>query len=209
MAKRKTAAMRPSQCVCVCVGGGVPVPLFPSKKRHCSLVPQKQNFDFLCSLFPKIACVPLFPLFLGLCSPVPLRKNDKKKKKKKKMPLFPKTPWEGLSYVSDNVQCFVHPCRWFAFSSSAAICRTFQDVVLYKEIVGNIGSYCIVSVLLETYHINEWTSDCPLSNKKLLHPPRSLNKIASITYSITLTYVHVRVQLVSPRRCGQCLSSLP
>ena len=106
-----------------------------------------------------------------------------KKKKKKKMPLFPKTPWEGLSYVSDNVQCFVHPCRWFAFSSSAAICRTFQDVVLYKEIVGNIGSYCIVSVLLETYHMNEWTSDGPLSNKKKTATPTSKFKQNSIDHT--------------------------
>ena len=59
--------------------GEVPVPLFPSKN---GLVPQKQNLDFLCSLFPKIASVPLFPLFLGLCSPDPL----------KKMPLFPCSP---------------------------------------------------------------------------------------------------------------------
>ena len=67
---------------------GVPVPLFPSKIWPCSLVPQKQNLDFLCSLFPKIARVSLFPLFLGLCFPVPLRK----------LPLFlcsPK-PWAGL-----------------------------------------------------------------------------------------------------------------
>ena len=42
------------------------------KKQPCSLVPQKQNLDFLCSLFPKIACcspekIPLFP-----CSTNPL-----------------------------------------------------------------------------------------------------------------------------------------
>ena len=59
----------------------------------CSVVPHenmalfpcspKQNLDFLCSLFPKIACVPLFPLFLGLCFPVPM---------KKKMALFPCPP---------------------------------------------------------------------------------------------------------------------
>ena len=52
---------------------GVLVPLFPSKKWPGSLVPQKQNLDFLCSLFP---------LFLGICSPVPL----------KKLPLFPCSP---------------------------------------------------------------------------------------------------------------------
>ena len=78
--KNECVLLRPSQgCVC---GGGVPVPLFPRKRWPCSLVPQKQNLDFLCSLFPKIACAPLFPLFLGLCSPVPL----------KQLPLFPCSP---------------------------------------------------------------------------------------------------------------------
>ena len=85
--------MRPSEWVRGGGGGagargGGTCSLFPSKKWHCSLVPPKRNLDFLCSLFPKIACVPLFPLFLGLCSPVPL----------KKLPLFsfPQNPWEGL-----------------------------------------------------------------------------------------------------------------
>ena len=50
-------------------GGGVPVPLFPWNKWPLSPVPQNQNLDFLCSLFPKIAFVPLFPSFLDLCSP--------------------------------------------------------------------------------------------------------------------------------------------
>ena len=47
--------------------------LFP-----CS--PKIKSF-FLCSLFPKIACGPLFPLFLCLCSPIP------------------QNPWEGLRIV--------------------------------------------------------------------------------------------------------------
>ena len=46
-----TLTVRPSQ--------GVPVPLFPCKKSALSLVPKNQNLDFLCSLFPKIAFVPL------------------------------------------------------------------------------------------------------------------------------------------------------
>ena len=46
--------------------------LVPLEKN--GLVPQIQNLDFLCSLFPKMACVLLFPLLLGLCSPVPLKK---------------------------------------------------------------------------------------------------------------------------------------
>ena len=60
----------PSVCVgvCVCVGGGVPVPLFPSKKWPCSLVMSPVPQNCLCSLvllifrplFPeKIALVPL------------------------------------------------------------------------------------------------------------------------------------------------------
>ena len=68
--------VRPSQ------GGWVPVPLFPSKKWPCSLVPPKQNLDFLCSLFPKIACVPL--IFRPLL-PSSTEKNAL-------VPLFPKTP---------------------------------------------------------------------------------------------------------------------
>ena len=50
-------------------GGCYLFPCSSKKKWPCSFVPPKQNLDFLCSLFPKIACVPLFPLFLGLCSP--------------------------------------------------------------------------------------------------------------------------------------------
>ena len=78
---------RPSQCVAGCTCSLVPL---EKKKRPCSLVPQKQNLDFLCSLFPKIACVPLFPLFLGLFSPVPLKKCP--------CSPFPKNPWEGLKF---------------------------------------------------------------------------------------------------------------
>ena len=75
------------RCVCVCVWGGVTCSLVPSRKNNGldSLVPPKQNLDFLCSLLPKIACVPLFLLFLGLCFPVPLKKIAF-------VPLFSKTP---------------------------------------------------------------------------------------------------------------------
>ena len=92
---------------------GIPVPLFPAKKRPCS---PKQNLDFLikqthqkkicfvgwhvgldflCSLFPKIACVPLIPLCLGLCSPAPL-------KKKYPWSPVPQNPWEGLIFNNPN-----------------------------------------------------------------------------------------------------------
>ena len=73
--------------VCVCGGGGGTCSLVPSKTN--GVIPPKQNFDFLCSLFPKIACVPLFLLFLGLCSPVPLKQIAL-------VPLFPKTPGRAL-----------------------------------------------------------------------------------------------------------------
>ena len=69
--------IRPSQ-------GRYLLPCSPRKNGLVPLFPKNKILIFLCSLFSKIACVPLFPLFLGLCSPVPL---------KKKMPLF---PWEGL-----------------------------------------------------------------------------------------------------------------
>ena len=51
---------------------GPPRPLFPLNKLPCSPVPQNQNLDFLCSLFPKL---PLFPFYLifRLCSLVPLK----------------------------------------------------------------------------------------------------------------------------------------
>ena len=49
---------------------------------NCSLVPLKNNWpfplfpkimlDLLCSLFPKIAFVPLFPSVLDLCFLIPL-----------------------------------------------------------------------------------------------------------------------------------------
>ena len=49
---------------------------------NCSLVPLKKNWpfpsfpkimlDFLCSLFPKIAFVPLFPSVLDFCVLIPL-----------------------------------------------------------------------------------------------------------------------------------------
>ena len=47
---------------------GVPIPLFPWNISLYAPVPQNQILDFLCSLFPKIAFVPL-PLILDICSP--------------------------------------------------------------------------------------------------------------------------------------------
>ena len=66
------------------MGGGWEgtVPLVPRNKWPFSHVPQKQNLDFLCSLFPKTSFVPLFPSFLDLCSLIPL----------KNMPSFPCSP---------------------------------------------------------------------------------------------------------------------
>ena len=61
--------------------------LFPCSPRKNGFVHQKTNSWFsMCPCSPKL---PVFPLFLGLCSPVPL----------KKMPLFPcsPNPWEGLN----------------------------------------------------------------------------------------------------------------
>ena len=43
-------------------GWGRTCSLDPMKKSAFSLIPQNQNLDFLCSLFPQIAFVPLFPL---------------------------------------------------------------------------------------------------------------------------------------------------
>ena len=54
---------------------GINCPLVPlnkkKKKMVFSLIPKNQNFDFLCSLFPIIVFVPLFPSVLDLfpCSP--------------------------------------------------------------------------------------------------------------------------------------------
>ena len=63
-------------CVCVCVGGGGggrggACSLVPLKTSAFSLVPQNQNTDVLCSLFPEIAFVPVPFSFrlLFFCSP--------------------------------------------------------------------------------------------------------------------------------------------
>ena len=54
-------------------GGGGTCFLFSLKKSAFDLVSQNQNLDFLCSLFPKIAFVPLFPSVLDFCSLIPLK----------------------------------------------------------------------------------------------------------------------------------------
>ena len=82
--------------------------LFPCSPRKTGLVPQKQNLDFLCSLFPKIACVPLFPLFLGLCSP----------EKIALVTLYPKNPWEGLRRVHLSLDCLFPVCNLMSFHIS-------------------------------------------------------------------------------------------
>ena len=62
--------------------------LFTWNKSLCSPVPQNQNLDFLCWLFPKIAFSPLFPSFLDFVPLLPWNK----------CPLSPvhPNPWEGL-----------------------------------------------------------------------------------------------------------------
>ena len=47
----------------------IPVPLFPCSKSLCSAVPKNKNLDFPCSMFAKIAFLPLFPSCLDSCSP--------------------------------------------------------------------------------------------------------------------------------------------
>ena len=61
-------------------GGGGTCPFSPRKKWPCS--PKTKSWFFYVSCSPKLPVFPCSPYFLGLCSPVPL----------KKMPLFPKTP---------------------------------------------------------------------------------------------------------------------
>ena len=109
-------------------GGAVPVPLFPSKN---GLVPQKRNIDFLCSLFPKIACVPLFSLFLGLCSPVPLNKLL--------VPLFPKTPGRAslfVDYIYDKSLmdiCWERACDCAAYLFMSSWLFTFLSRMMSGE----------------------------------------------------------------------------
>ena len=78
-----TNAMRPSLWWWWGRGGGregVHVPLFPLKKMALFLKNTILVFYVPCS--PQLPNVPLFPLFLGLCSP----------EKNALVPLFPKTP---------------------------------------------------------------------------------------------------------------------
>ena len=85
-------------CVYVCVCGGDTCSLVPMKKSAFSLVPQNQNLDFLCSLLPKIAFVPLFSSVVDFYSVVPL----------KYMALFPSSlkPLEGPQYWVKR-RCYV------------------------------------------------------------------------------------------------------
>ena len=63
----------------------------------------KQNLDLLCSLFPKIACVPLFPLVLGLCSPVPMKNCH--------CSPVPQNPWEGLNNRKKQIEILHAPAH--------------------------------------------------------------------------------------------------
>ena len=59
--------LRPSQ------GGGYLFPCSPEINWLVPLFQKNRKHVFLCSLFPKIVFVPLFPSKFGLCSPVPLK----------------------------------------------------------------------------------------------------------------------------------------
>ena len=85
-ALREISKKKISKGVCVCVGGGgggggrerggvadekyLFFP-FPWNKLASYLVPQNQNLDFLCSMFPKTAFVPLCPSVLDLFPCIP------------------------------------------------------------------------------------------------------------------------------------------
>ena len=58
--------LRPSQ-------GGYLFPCSPEINSLVPLFPKNRKIAFLCSLFPNIVFVPLFPSKFGLCSPVPLK----------------------------------------------------------------------------------------------------------------------------------------
>ena len=112
-------------------GGGY---LFPCSPRRNGLVPQKQNLDFLCSLFPKIACVPLIFMPLFPCSP------------EKKCPCspFPPNPWEGLRIV----------CRLSPFPGSAPAtfnCISIQ-VPLHNCLLRPWTCICICTNLEELFY---------------------------------------------------------
>ena len=47
---------------------GVPVPFFPRKIDIFPCSPKSKYFDFVSSLFPQIAFIPLFPSVLDFCS---------------------------------------------------------------------------------------------------------------------------------------------
>ena len=130
-------------------GGGY---LFPCSPRKNGLVPQKQNLDFLCSLFPKIVCVPLFPLFLCLCSPVPL-------KKKCPCSAVPPNPWEGLRIV----------CRPSPYSGSAPAtfnCISIQHVQCdYIIACWDHGRAFVFAQTLNRYFIGIWKPKYKQSGK--------------------------------------------
>ena len=67
--------------------GGYLFPCSPEINWLVPLFPINQKIVFLCSLFPNIVFVPLFPSKCDLCSPVPLKQ-------------VPQNPWEGLIFVT-------------------------------------------------------------------------------------------------------------
>ena len=64
------------------IPGGYLFPCSPEINWLVPLFPKNRKFVFLCSLFPNIVFVPLFPSKFGLCSP----------EINALFPLFPKTP---------------------------------------------------------------------------------------------------------------------
>ena len=67
-------------------GGGYLFPCSPEINWLVPLFPKNRKFVFLCSLFPNIVFVPLFPSEFGLCSP----------EINTLFPPVPQNPWEGL-----------------------------------------------------------------------------------------------------------------
>ena len=95
------------------VGGGEGGYLFPSKKWPCS--PK----IFYVPYSPKTSCVPLFPLFLGLCSP-------------ENIALVPQNPWEGLIYSSCNT-----PARGFCAAACIRKRKVWQKKVEMILVLGS------------------------------------------------------------------------
>ena len=71
-------------------------------------VPQDQNLDFLCSLFPNIVCVPLFLWIYVL------------------VPLFPEPPWDGICHIYGVCKCHRREKRKLEHRTYRIPCEHFQ-----------------------------------------------------------------------------------